>query len=105
MPETSQNIISTFDCVIVGAGAAGLMAAIETAKRGRRVLLLEKNSKPGVKILMSGGTRCNLRKNSFRDSIKKNLSIPAKYVFFALIPIKFLHKLVSSFLARFLLQI
>ena len=42
MPETSQNIISTFDCVIVGAGAAGLMAAIETAKRGRRVLLLEK---------------------------------------------------------------
>ena len=64
MPETSQNIISTFDCVIVGAGAAGLMAAIETAKRGRRVLLLEKNSKPGVKILMSGGTRCNLTQNT-----------------------------------------
>jgi len=64
MPETAQNIISTFDCVIVGAGAAGLMAAIETAKRGRRVLLLEKNSKPGVKILMSGGTRCNLTQNT-----------------------------------------
>ena len=64
MPETSQNIISTFDCVIVGAGAAGLMAAIETAKRRRRVLLLEKNSKPGVKILMSGGTRCNLTQNT-----------------------------------------
>jgi len=45
---------------VVGAGAAGLMAGIQAAERGRRVLVLEKNSKPGVKILMSGGTRCNL---------------------------------------------
>jgi predicted Rossmann fold flavoprotein len=49
-----------FDAVIVGAGAAGLMAAIRAAGRGRRVLLLEKGKKPGVKILMSGGTRCNI---------------------------------------------
>src|SRR5258707_15284023 len=49
-----------FDAVIIGAGAAGLMAAIHAAERGRRVLLLEKNRKPGVKILMSGGTRCNI---------------------------------------------
>ncbi len=49
-----------FDAVIVGAGAAGLMAAIHAAERGRRVLLLEKGKKPGVKILMSGGTRCNI---------------------------------------------
>ena len=47
-----------FDAIIAGAGAAGLMAAIRTAERGRRVLLLEKGKKPGVKILMSGGTRC-----------------------------------------------
>ena len=47
-----------WDAVIVGAGAAGLMAAIHAAERGRRVLLLEKGKKPGVKILMSGGTRC-----------------------------------------------
>ena len=40
------------------------MAACESGKRGRRVLLLEKNSKPGVKILMSGGTRCNLTQNT-----------------------------------------
>jgi predicted Rossmann fold flavoprotein len=51
---------STWDVVVVGAGAAGMMAAIRAAERGRRVLLLEKNRKPGVKILMSGGTRCNI---------------------------------------------
>ena len=49
-----------FDAVILGAGAAGLMAATHAAERGRRVLLLEKGKKPGVKILMSGGTRCNI---------------------------------------------
>lgn len=49
-----------WDAVIVGAGAAGLMAAVHAAERGRRVLLLEKGRKPGVKILMSGGTRCNI---------------------------------------------
>ena len=46
--------------VVVGAGAAGLVAAAEAARRSAEVLLLEKNSKTGVKILMSGGTRCNL---------------------------------------------
>ncbi|HEX4613929.1 MAG TPA: NAD(P)/FAD-dependent oxidoreductase [Urbifossiella sp.] len=49
-----------YDAIIVGAGAAGLMAAIHAAERGRRVLLLENGRKPGVKILMSGGTRCNI---------------------------------------------
>ena len=45
---------------MVGAGAAGLLAAARSAERGRRTLLLEKNRKAGVKILMSGGTRCNI---------------------------------------------
>jgi len=49
-----------WDVVIVGAGAAGLFAAIRAAENGRRVLVLEKNPRAGVKILMSGGTRCNL---------------------------------------------
>src|SRR5947209_17218989 len=51
---------SMWDVVVVGAGAAGLMAAIRASERGKRTLLLEKNRKPGVKILMSGGTRCNI---------------------------------------------
>jgi predicted Rossmann fold flavoprotein len=49
-----------FEVIVVGAGAAGFLAATRAAERGRRTLLLEKNRKPGVKILMSGGTRCNL---------------------------------------------
>jgi len=51
---------STWDVVVVGAGAAGLVAGATAAERGKRTLLLEKNRKPGVKILMSGGTRCNI---------------------------------------------
>ena len=45
---------------MIGAGAAGLLAAARAAERQQRTLLLEKNRKPGVKILMSGGTRCNI---------------------------------------------
>lgn len=48
-----------FDVIIIGAGAAGLFCAIEAGKRGRTVLVLEQANKPGKKILMSGGGRCN----------------------------------------------
>ncbi|MFN9947294.1 MAG: NAD(P)/FAD-dependent oxidoreductase [Planctomycetota bacterium] len=51
---------SAVDVVVVGAGAAGLMAAIQAGRRGRRTLLLEKQQRPGLKILISGGGRCNL---------------------------------------------
>lgn len=47
------------DVVIIGAGASGLMCAIEAGKRGRSVLVLEHANKAGKKILMSGGGRCN----------------------------------------------
>lgn len=48
------------DVVVVGAGAAGLWAALGAAHRGARVLVLEKTARTGTKILASGGTRCNL---------------------------------------------
>ncbi|MFC3853772.1 NAD(P)/FAD-dependent oxidoreductase [Salinispirillum marinum] len=48
-----------FDVIVVGAGAAGLMCAITAGQRGRRVLVLDHANKPGKKILMSGGGRCN----------------------------------------------
>jgi predicted Rossmann fold flavoprotein len=47
------------DVIIIGAGAAGLMCAIEAGKRGRHVLILEHNSSVGEKIRISGGGRCN----------------------------------------------
>ena len=48
------------DLAILGAGAAGLVAAIRAGGMGRDVALIEKNRRAGVKILISGGTRCNL---------------------------------------------
>ena len=48
-----------WDVIIVGAGAAGLMCAIEAGKRGRKVLVLDNGKRVGRKILMSGGGRCN----------------------------------------------
>jgi len=48
-----------FDVLILGAGAAGLLCAIEAGKRGRRVVVIERAAHPGKKILISGGGRCN----------------------------------------------
>lgn len=48
-----------FDALILGAGAAGLMCAMEAGKRGRRVAVIERAVRPGRKILISGGGRCN----------------------------------------------
>mgnify|MGYP000386187856 CR=1 FL=1 len=48
-----------FDAIVLGAGAAGLMCAARAGQRGRRVLVLERAEKPGKKILISGGGRCN----------------------------------------------
>ncbi|MEY3880288.1 MAG: hypothetical protein RIQ94_1083 [Pseudomonadota bacterium] len=47
------------DVIIIGAGASGLMCAIEAGKRGRQVIVLDHANKAGKKILMSGGGRCN----------------------------------------------
>ena len=50
---------SNFDAIIIGAGAAGMLCAAEAGKRGSRVLLIDHANKPGAKILISGGGRCN----------------------------------------------
>lgn len=49
-----------FDAIVIGGGAAGLMAAGRAAERGKRVLLLEKNDTLGKKLRISGGGRCNI---------------------------------------------
>jgi predicted Rossmann fold flavoprotein len=56
---TGSPSIHRFDALVLGAGAAGLMCAVEAGKRGRRVALIEHADRAGKKILISGGGRCN----------------------------------------------
>ena len=60
-PSMSTNLTkqTDFDAIIIGAGACGLMCAVQAGFLGKRVLVLEKNNQPGAKILISGGGRCN----------------------------------------------
>src|SRR5262249_9196832 len=73
-----------WEVVVIGAGAAGLLAAIRAAEQGRRTLLLEKNRKPGVKILMSGGTRCNLTHATDNRGIVEAFGPPGRFLHSAL---------------------
>src|SRR5580765_8984597 len=59
MALINQKIKQKYDALILGAGAAGFMCAIEAGRRGRSVALLELAERPGKKILISGGGRCN----------------------------------------------
>ena len=53
------DVVQQYDAIVLGGGAAGLMCAIEAGRRGRRVLVLEREDRLGKKILISGGGRCN----------------------------------------------
>ncbi len=70
--------------VVIGAGAAGLVAAMRAAERGRRTLLVEKNRRPGVKILMSGGTRCNITQNTDNAGIIREFGPAGRFLHSAL---------------------
>ncbi len=73
-----------WDVVVIGAGAAGLMAGLRAAELGRRVLVLEKNRKAGVKILMSGGTRCNVTHATDNRGIVEAYGPPGRFLHSAL---------------------
>ena len=72
------------DILILGAGAAGLMAGISAAKSGACVLILEKNQNPGIKILMSGGSRCNITHDCDNLGIIKAFGEKGKFLHSAL---------------------
>jgi hypothetical protein len=59
-------ILDTYDVIIIGAGAAGLICAIEAGKRGRKVMLFDHAKKPAEKIRISGGGRCNFTNLNIR---------------------------------------
>ncbi|HCY84437.1 MAG TPA: aminoacetone oxidase family FAD-binding enzyme, partial [Desulfobacteraceae bacterium] len=67
-------MVENWDTVIIGAGASGLVCAAEAGQRQRQVLVLDHNKRPGQKILMSGGGRCNFtnREVSAEQFISRN---------------------------------
>ena len=71
-----------YDVIIIGAGAAGLMSAIEAGKRGRKVLLVDHSKKIGEKIRISGGGRCNFTNTNTNPS--KFISNNPKFIISAL---------------------
>ena len=75
-------MIEKYDVIVIGAGAAGLMSAIEAGKRGRKVLLVDHAKKIGEKIRISGGGRCNFTNTNTHHS--KFISKNPKFVVSAL---------------------
>lgn len=55
------------DCIIIGGGAAGLMAAVTAADCGKSVIIFEKNQRVGKKLLITGKGRCNVTNNCTRE--------------------------------------
>jgi hypothetical protein len=76
--------MTDYELIIIGAGAAGLVAAATAAERGVRTLLVEKNRRPGVKILMSGGTRCNITQATDNRGIVEAYGPPGRFLHSAL---------------------
>ena len=74
------NTASPYDVIVVGAGAAGLMAAGTAAKNGSRVLLLEKMEKPARKVRISGKGRCNLTNAKPAEEFASNIRVNADFI-------------------------
>jgi predicted flavoprotein YhiN len=60
-----------FDCIVIGGGPAGMIAAITAARAGKNVVLLEKNDRLGKKLLITGKGRCNVTNNCTADEVLK----------------------------------
>ncbi len=70
----------SFDLIVIGAGPGGLMAAIECAAAGLKVMVLEKNEQPGKKLLATGGGQCNLTHELPLDAFAENYHEKSRYV-------------------------
>ena len=69
--------------VVIGAGAAGMMAAITAAQSGASVTLIEKNEKTGKKIFITGKGRCNVTNGCERDEFFDNIVTNSKFLYSA----------------------
>jgi predicted Rossmann fold flavoprotein len=69
-----------YDVIIIGAGASGMLAGISAAKNGADVLILEKMSKPGRKMLISGKGRCNITNTAYQSEYYKKIHSKPKFL-------------------------
>jgi predicted Rossmann fold flavoprotein len=72
-----------YDCIVIGGGAAGLMAAITAADLGKNVLILERNEKLGKKLLITGKGRCNVTNNCGIDEFMANIPTNSRFLYSA----------------------
>ena len=70
-----------FDSIIIGAGAAGMMAAITAARAGRNVAVFEKNDRPGKKLRITGKGRCNVTNFCNRDEFMENVPVNNRFMY------------------------
>ena len=73
-----------YDGVIIGAGPAGMFAAITAARRGKRVLLLERNDRNGKKLLITGKGRCNVTNDCSAAEVLQNVPRNGRFLFSAM---------------------
>ena len=73
-----------FDCIVIGGGPAGMIAAITAARAGKNVVLLEKNDRLGKKLLITGKGRCNVTNDCTADEVLKNTPRNGKFLFSAM---------------------
>lgn len=74
--------LNTYDAIVIGGGASGMMAALSLGLRNKKVLLIEKNKKLGEKVKISGGGRCNITNANFdKHDFLKNYGESAPFLY------------------------
>lgn len=76
--------MTKFDVIVIGAGAAGMLAAGQCAEYGRKTAVIERNEKAGRKLAITGKGRCNLTNNTDRDTVLKNIPRNPRFLYSAL---------------------
>ncbi len=74
------NYLKTYDLIVIGAGAAGMLASISAAENGASVLLLEKMNREGRKMLISGKGRCNITNTAYQSEFFKKIHPKPKFL-------------------------
>lgn len=74
---------NNYDCIIIGGGAAGLMAACTSARAGKKVLLFERNDRLGRKLAITGKGRCNVTNQCTDEEFFENIPVGGKFLYSA----------------------